>query len=79
MEMVYYRASSLFPRESSVPLYDATVFQKENGLDLPDNFPQNALGLQPACGQGCLTLENCSHKSSTALSSQAGRSEEGGE
>jgi hypothetical protein len=79
MERVYYRARSLFRRESSVPLYDATIYQKEDGLDVPENLPQNALGLLPACGHGCLTLENCSHKFNTTMPSQAGFSEEGDE
>jgi hypothetical protein len=79
MEKVYYRARSLFPRENSVPLYDATLYQKEDGLDVPENLPQNALGLLPACGNGCLTLENCSHKSTTTMRLPAGRSEEAGE
>jgi hypothetical protein len=79
MERVYYRARSRFPRGDSVPPYDALLYQQDVELDIPENALQNALGLLPACGHGCLTLENCSHKSTTTMPLQAGRSEEGGE
>jgi hypothetical protein len=79
MERVYYRARSQFPRDSSVSPYDASLYQQDAELDVPENAPQNALGLLPACGHGCLTLEVCSHQSTTTIPSQAGCSEEGGE
>jgi hypothetical protein len=79
MESVYYRAKSQFPRGDSVPPYDASLYQQDDELGGPKDVPQNALGLLPACGHGCLTLEKCSHKSNTTTPSQAGRSEEGGE
>jgi hypothetical protein len=79
MERIYYRARSHFPRGDSVPPYDALLYQQDAELDVPENAPQNALGLLPACGHGCFTLENCSHKSTMTTTSQAGRSEESGE
>jgi hypothetical protein len=69
MEKVYYQATSQLPRDNSVPPYDASLYQQDAELDVPVNAPQNALGLLPACGHGCFTLENCSHKSTSTISS----------